>query len=121
MKQPSKAAREKALKLSNAEDAKIGNELWPEFREDDGDMMALARYIDEVSEKVKGALDYLHQRGPNRIERVIPALQSLILPDEPCKHVLGPTISIGMSIGEPSLFCYKCGKRLKLVEANGDD
>lgn len=115
MTEPSEAAKHKACELANEAEGEVA--YWkPKDVVQGGTLNALARVLQEHSDVAKEFLDSADKNGLSAAFcSRLPALQSLILPEEPCGHQLdlcAPALGPGR--------CIKCGKRLKLTEV-GDD
>ncbi|TXH56888.1 MAG: hypothetical protein E6Q97_05515 [Desulfurellales bacterium] len=82
---------------------------------------ALARYIENTSDVAKEIARHGYSDPPTSVD-LRGRLQSLILPDEPCKHEVRWMRTEGLTgiIVNGGFKCSKCGTALKIVEA-GDD
>lgn len=111
MTEISKAALERARELRNR--IYSGGEIYTLA---DAKMRALARVLQEHSDVAKFADAGFEEARVHPTALTRTRLQSLILPDEPCDHLLNVCNLMALDAANPHLRCYKCGKALKIVE-----
>ena len=107
MTEISKAALERARELRNR--IYSGGEIYTLA---DATMRALARVLQEHSDVAKGVQRDLCSRGHG----CPPELRDLILPEEPCAHMIAE-----YAVNGGLMVCIKCRKALKIVEADSHD